>query len=151
MEAVLRARGGDVEETRSFDILGFAVELGEVAVGGFLVGAGCFNGSEKQTQPPARRWLASPLVRGADTHYFVEEEEVGVAAAGALVEAGDDDGAELEALRLVDGHDLHVVVARVDVGQREELVDGVAKEREVGERGGVLEALELVEVALGVL
>src|SRR5213079_1809038 len=50
------------------------------------------------------------------------------------VEAGDDDGVELEALGLVDGHDLQVAVARGDVGERVEVLEAL------GEGGGVLDA-----------
>src|SRR5690242_18067470 len=101
VQAVLRARGGDVEEARGLDVLCFALEPGEVAVGGLLIRAGGFDGGEEQTNPPARRRLASPLDRGVagdDVHRrnnFIKKQKVGVAAAGALVEAGDDDGAEL--------------------------------------------------------
>src|SRR5581483_6656347 len=128
MQAVLRTGGGDVEKARGFRVFGFGVEAGEVSVCGIGVGAGCLYRSQKQIpnrKPPARLRLASPLVRGAarnpsSGNHLMEEQQIRIAAAGALVEARHDDGAELEALGLVDGHDLQVVVGRVDVGERVE-------------------------------
>src|SRR6185369_604781 len=79
------------------------------------------------------------------------KEERRIAPSGALVEARHDDGAELEALRLVDRHDLEIVVARLEVGQRVELPQAFVQRREVLQAARALEALELVEIDLGVL
>src|SRR3954470_18668418 len=64
MQAVLGAGGGDVQKARGFDVFGIGVEVAEVSIGGVGFGAGGFDGRQKQ--PPARRRLASPLVRGAN-------------------------------------------------------------------------------------
>src|SRR5205807_3302889 len=61
------------------------------------------------------------------------------------------DGVELEALRLVDGHDLQVVVTRGDVRERVEVLEALSKRAEILEVAGVLELLQLVEEDLGVL
>ena len=99
-----------------------------------------------QQQPTARRRLASPLNRGANrrANHFIKQQQVGFPAARAHVKARHDDGAELEALGLVDGHDLEVVVRRVDVGERVEALERVAQAREVGDRAARLELLKRV-------
>src|SRR5439155_1654789 len=67
------------------------------------------------------------------------------------VEAGDDDGVELEALGAVDGHDLDRVLRRLYVGLGvEAAVDLVLERREV-DLARLFKALELVEEDLGVL
>src|SRR5437762_10630639 len=96
VQALLGAGGGDVQEARGLGVLGVGVEVLEVFVGEVLVGAGFLDGGEKQTP-------RTPLVRGANN--FFPEEKRWVATPWAAVEAGDDDGVELEALGLVDGHD----------------------------------------------
>src|SRR5438874_5332032 len=80
----------------------------------------------------------------------MKEQQVRIAAAGSRVQSRHDDGAELEALGLVDGHDLEVIVRRVNVGKRVEALERVAQAREVGDRTARLELLKRVEVALGV-
>src|SRR5213592_1995451 len=89
VKALFGAGGGDVQEARGLGVLGVGVEVLEVFVGEVFVGAGFLDGGQKQTP-------RTPLVRGANN--FLPKEERRVAAAGAAVEAGDDDGVELEAL-----------------------------------------------------
>src|SRR5689334_8384985 len=108
VQAVLGAGGGDIEEARGLDVFGFGIEAVEVLVGRIRIRAGGLDGSQKQ------------ITCAADE--LVEEEQVGIAAAGARVEAWYHDGAELEALGFMDRHDLEVVVGRVDVRDREEVV-----------------------------
>src|SRR6266850_2575976 len=142
MQALFGAGGGDVKEARGLGVLGVGVEVLEVLVGEVLVGAGFLDGGQKQTP-------RTPLVRGANN--FLPEEERWVAAPWAAVEAGDDDGVELEALGLVDGHDLQVVVARADVGERVEVLEALGEGGEVLDGAGMLKLLQLVEEDLGVL
>src|SRR6267142_619852 len=142
VQALFGTRRGDIEKARGLGVLGIGVEVLEVLVGEVLVSAGLADGGKKQTP-------RTPLVRGANN--FLPEEERRVAAAGAAVEAGDDDGVELEALGLVDGHDLQVVVARGDVGKRVEVLEALGERAEAVEVAGVLELLQLVEEDLGVL
>src|SRR5262249_44299922 len=119
---------------RGLEILGFDFEVAEVAVRKILFRAALPHRGEKQ----AARAL-SP------------KEERGVAPSRPLVEARQDHRAELEALRLVDGHDREVVLGRLEVGQGRELAQALVERGEGLELAGALEALELVEVDLGVL
>src|SRR2546423_13786171 len=50
----------------------------------------------------------------------------------------------------MDGHDLHVVVGGVDIGQRVKALERVVDAREVGDGAVGFERFEGVEVALGV-
>ena len=51
----------------------------------------------------------------------------------------------------MDGHDLQVVVARGDVGERVEVLEALGERGGVLDGAGVLELLQLVEEDLGVL
>src|SRR5229473_3381587 len=101
MQALLSASCSDVQEARGLGVLGVGVEVFQVFVGEVLVGAGFLDGGQKQTP-------RTPLVRGAGTNHLLPKKQRWIATPWAAVEAGDDDGVELEALGLVDGHDLQV-------------------------------------------
>src|SRR5712671_7301032 len=129
------AGGGDVEEAAGLDIVGFLVELPYILVGRVLAGAGFVDRGEEQAGGKER----------------LPDEERLRAGARQAVEAGDDDGVELEALGAVDGHDLDRVLRRLDVGLGvEAAVDLVLEGREI-DLARLFQALELVEEDLGVL
>jgi hypothetical protein len=56
----------------------------------------------------------------------------------------------LQALGLVNGHDLQVVIASGDVGQRVELAQAAGERGEIGRRAGLLELRQFIEEDLGV-
>src|SRR5437773_1262792 len=135
VQALLGAGGGDVEEAAGLDIVGFLVELPYILVGRVFAGAGFVDRGEEQSGGKER----------------LPDEERLRAGARQAVEAGDDDGVELEALGAVDGHDLDRVLRRLYVGLGvEAAVDLVLERREV-DLARLFKALELVEEDLGVL
>src|SRR5947209_815120 len=135
VQALLGAGGGDVEEAAGLDIVGFLVELPYILVGRVFGGAGLVDRGEEQSGGKER----------------LPDEERLRAGARQAVEAGDDDGVELEALGAVDGHDLDRVLRRLYVGLGvETAVDLVLERREV-DLARLFQALELVEEDLGVL
>ena len=117
MQALLGAGGGDVEEARGLDVLGVGVEVAEVAVGGVVSAPVALMGAS--SNPPLARARFPPCQGGEPKPTLLKSKQIGSPPPEA-VEAGDDDGVELEALGLVDGHDLEGVVGGVDVGQRVE-------------------------------
>src|SRR5882762_10514338 len=135
VQALLGASGGDVEEAAGLDIVGFLVELPYILVGRVFVGAGFVDRGEEQSGGKER----------------LPDEERLRAGARQAVEAGDDDGVELEALGAVDGHDLDRVLRRLYVGLGvEAAVDLVLERREV-DLTRLFKTLELVEEDFGVL
>src|SRR5881296_3151374 len=135
VQALLGASGGDVEEAAGLDIVGFLVEFPYILVGRVLAGASFVDRGEEQSGGKER----------------LPDEERLRAGARQAVEAGDDDGVELEALGAVDGHDLDRVLRRLYVGSGvEAAVDLVLERREV-DLARLFKALELVEEDLGVL
>src|SRR6185369_13897433 len=134
VQAILGPRRRDVEQARGLEILGFDLEVAQIAVREILLRTAFSHRGEKHSA----RTLS-------------EQEKRRIAPARTLVEARHDDGAELEALRLVDRHDLQVVVGGLQVGQRVKLVQALVERGEVLELARALEALQLVEVDLGVL
>src|SRR5207249_5844761 len=142
VKALFGAGGGDVQEARGLGVFGVGVEVLEVFVGEVFVGAGFLDGGQKQ--PPR-----TPLVRGANN--FLPKEKRRIGSSRSPIQPGDDDGVELEALGLVDGHDLQVVVARGDVGERVEVLEALGEGGGILDGAGVLELLQLVQEDLGVL
>src|SRR5882672_808795 len=135
VQALLGASGGDVEEAAGLDIVGFLVELPNILVGRVFAGDGFVDRREEQSGGKKR----------------LPDEERLRAGARQAVEAGDDDGVELEALGAVDGHDLDRVLLRLHVRLRvEATVDLVLERREI-DLARLFQALKLVEEDLGVL
>src|SRR5258706_3384468 len=135
MQALLGAGGGDVEEPAGLDVVGFLVELAHVLVGRVFAGAGLVDRREEQAGGEER----------------LPDEERLRAGARQAVEAGDDDGVELEALGAVDGHDLDRVLRRLDVGLGVEAAVDLVLERGEVDLARLFQAIELVEEDLGVL
>src|SRR3989442_11508588 len=100
VQALLGAGGGDVEEATGLDIVGFLVELPYILVGRVFAGAGFVDRSEEQSGGKER----------------LPDEERLRAGARQAVEAGGDDGGELEALGGGGGHDLDPGLRRRYVG-----------------------------------
>src|SRR5262249_8311497 len=117
MQAIFGARGSDVKKTRGFGILGFGVEAGGGAVGWIGICAGRLDRSEKQTPwvpafagttffslPTFLSLPTRPSLSTCSTRdHLTEQQQIRVAAARSLIQSRHDDGAELEALGLVDG------------------------------------------------
>src|SRR5437899_8808310 len=135
VQALLGAGGGDVEEAAGLDIVGLLVELPYILVGRVLAGASFVDRGEEQSGGKER----------------LPDEERLRAGARQAVEAGDDDGVELEALGAVDGHDLDRVLRRLYVGLGVEAAVDLALERGEIDLARLFQALELVEEDLGVL
>src|SRR5882672_10610904 len=135
VQALLGASGGDVEEAAGFDVVGFLVELADVLVGRIVSGAGLVDRREEQARGKER----------------LPDEERLRARARQAVEAGDDDGVELEALGAVDGHYLYRVLRRLYVGLGVEAAVDLVLERCEVDLARLFKALELVEEDLGVL
>src|SRR5438445_9712144 len=142
VKALFGAGGGDVQEARGLGVLGVGVEVLEVFVGEVLIGAGFLDGGQKQTP-------RTPLVRRANN--FLPKEKRRIGSSRSSIQPRNNHGVELEALGLVDGHDLQVVVARGDVGERVEVLEALGEGGGVLDGAGVLELLQLVEEDLGVL
>src|SRR6266851_1290259 len=135
VQALLGAGGGDVEEAAGLDIIGFLVELPYILVGRVFAGAGLVDRREEQAGREER---------------LPDEERLRTGARQA-VEAGDDDGVELEPLGAVDGHDLDRVLRRLYVRLGVEAAVDLVLERGEVDLARLFKALELVEEDLGVL
>ena len=147
MQALLRARGGDVEQAAVFVRRFFGGELFDPGVDRIAVRAGFFDRREQQLRARSRSARDRRIrLRRA----FHPQEQFLAFGRRPLAQAGHDHVIELQALRLVDGHDLHRVLAGGQVGQRVELVQALLERLEVGDGAGVLLGFEMVEVGLGV-
>src|SRR6266436_115894 len=135
VQALLSASGGVVEEAAGLDIVGFLVELPNILVGRVFAGAGFVDRGEEEAGGKER----------------LPDEERLRAGARQAVEAGDDDGVELEPLGAVDGHDLDRVLRRLYVGSGVEAAVDLVLERGEIDLARLFQALELVEEDLGVL
>ena len=112
------ARDGDIEQAPVFLPLALLLQPRRAAVDRVLVTALLAHRGQQQIRPARRVGPLQPL------------QQLRLVVARAVAQAGHDHGVELQALALVDGHDLQRL-GSLRVGQREQLGQPLVQRREV--------------------